>query len=161
VKQQLTEIGIVVEEYGGDVVTIPTSARTGEGVDTLLEMILTVAEMGNYRANPHRSAVGTVIEAKLDRARGPVATVLVENGTRKELNRIVKADVRGDLEARTGSNQAIAGREASQREVRTKLVHADTGPVTESDVMLAAATRGLIIAFNVRIDAGPRRAAET
>jgi len=254
VKQQLTEIGIVVEDYGGEVVTVPTSARTGEGVDTLLEMILTIAEMANYRANPHRSAVGSVIEAKLDRARGPVATVLVENGTLKvgdvlvvgsaagriralfndkgkrirdagpgvpaevlgldnvpeagdrfqvveeertaramaqtgrraaeargmvreaatmealmegiragtlkELNLIVKADVRGSLEAVTGAIQGIADREAIQKEVRTKVVHADTGPVTESDVMLAAATRGLIIAFNVRVDAGPRRAAE-
>src|SRR2546423_912062 len=99
VKQQLTEIGIVVEDYGGDVVTVPTSARTGEGVDTLLEMILTIAEMGNYRANPHRAAFGSVIEAKLDRARGPVATVLVENGTLKVGDVIAVGSAAGRIKA--------------------------------------------------------------
>ena len=89
----------MVEDYGGDVVTVPTSARTGEGIDTLLEMILTVAEMGNYRANPHRPAVGTVIEAKLDRARGPVATVLVENGTLRVGDVVVTGNVSGRIRA--------------------------------------------------------------
>ncbi|MPZ13948.1 MAG: translation initiation factor IF-2 [Chloroflexi bacterium] len=256
VKQQLTELGLVVEDYGGDIVSVPVSARTGEGLETLLEMILFVAEMGNYRANPHRAAAGTVIEAKLDKARGPVATVLVENGmlnvgevivagshfgrtkalfndkgkrvrqadpatpvevlgldgvpeagdrfqvvpdertarslaaagrrsaearahggareasldaimegirtgTLKELNLIVKADVRGSLEAITGAIQTVAESEAIQKEVRTKIVHSDTGNVTESDVMLAAATKGIVIAFNVRTEPGARRAADS
>jgi translation initiation factor IF-2 len=256
VKQQLAEIGLVVEDYGGDVVMVPVSARTGEGIDTLLEMILFVAEMGDYRANPHRPAVGSVIEAKLDKARGPVATVLVEAGTLnvgdvvvagavsgrvkalfndrakrvrsaepampaevlgldgvpdagdrfqvvsdertaraiaqatrraaearaaggareaslesimegirtgalKELNLIIKADVRGSLEAVTGSIQSLAEQEQVQQEVRTKIVHADTGNITESDVMLASAAKGLVIAFNVRVEPGARRAADT
>jgi translation initiation factor IF-2 len=255
IKQQLMEIGLVAREFGGDDEVVPVSARTGEGIDNLLETILLVAEIGNYRANPHRPAIGTVIEAKLDRARGPIATVLVENGTLsigdviavgaysgrikalfndkgkrmrtaepavpvevlgldgvpeagdrfqvvgdertaralaqagrraaevhaagpregpslesvlegirtgtlKDLNLVVKADVRGSLEAITSSIQTIAESEQIQREIRTKIVRADTGNVTESDVMLAAATKGMIIAFNVRVDPGPRRAAE-
>jgi translation initiation factor IF-2 len=255
VKQQLAEIQLVVEDYGGEVVCVPVSARTGEGLETLLEMILFVAEMGNYRANPNRSASGTVIEAKLDKARGPVATVLVENGTLKvgdvivvgafsgrvkalfndkgrrmksaepatpvevlgldgvpqagdrmqvvgderaaraltqagqraaelqaagpardmtiesimegiragtlkDLNLILKADVRGSLEAVIASIQTLAEQEQVQREVRTKVIHADTGNVTESDVMLGAASKGLVVAFNVRIEPGARRAAD-
>jgi len=254
-KQQLAEINLVPEEYGGDTVVVPVSARTGEGVETLLEMILFVSEMGNYRANPKRPGLGTVIEAKLDKARGPVSTVLVENGTLnvgdvmvaggfsgriralfndrgkrirhaepgtpaeilgldgvpgagdrfqvvadertarviaqagrrtleaqaaaadrpatlesilegirtgalKDFNLIIKADVRGSLEAITSSIQALAETDAIQREVRTKIVHADTGNVTESDVMLGAASKGLVIAFNVRIEPGARRAAD-
>jgi translation initiation factor IF-2 len=210
--------------------------------------------MGNYKANPNRSATGAVIEAKLDKARGPVATVLVEKGTLKvgdvivagaasgrvkalfndkgkrirhaepatpaeilgldtvpqagdqvqtvadertartyaqsfrraadatatgarestlesimegirtgalkDLNLIVKADVRGSLEAVTASIQNLAEKEQIQREVRTKVIHADAGNVTESDVMLAAASKAIIIAFNVRIEPGARRAAD-
>jgi translation initiation factor IF-2 len=253
VKQQLAEIGVVVEDYGGETVMVPVSARTGDGLDTLLEMVLFVAEMGNYRANPHRPATGAVIEAKLDKARGPVATVLVEKGTLhvgdvilagaasgrvkalfndkgkrirsaepatpaevlgldtvphagdqvqtvadertartiaqsyrrameantgtrestldaimegirtgalKDLNVIVKADVRGSLEAVTASIQNLAEQEQIQREVRTKIIHADTGNITESDVMLAAASKAIIIAFNVRVEPGARRAAD-
>src|SRR5579871_3038256 len=254
IKQQLTEIGLVPEEYGGDTQVVPVSARTGEGIEDLLEMILLVAEMGNYQANPRRSAAGVVIEAKLDKARGPVATVLVENGTLnvgdvlvvggvsgrikalfsdkgkrirsaepatpaevlgldgvpeagdrfqvvadertarvmaqatrraleahqtgtreatlesimegirtgalKDLNLIVKADVRGSLEAITAAIQQVAENEQISREVRTKVVRADTGNVTESDVMLASASEGIVIAFNVRVEPGARRAAE-
>ncbi|MBM2809405.1 MAG: infB [Chloroflexi bacterium] len=256
IKQQLTELGMVVEDYGGDVVTVPVSARTGEGIDTLLEMVLFVAEMGNYKANPHRSGVGTVIEAKLDKARGPVATILVEKGTvhvgdvaiagsyagrikalfndkgkrirqaepsmpaevlgldgvpgagdrfqvvadektaralaqatrrsaeaqaasgareasieaimegirtgaLKDLNLVLKADVRGSLEALSSSIQTLAEHEQVSREIRTRIIHGDTGNVTESDVMLAAAAKGLVIAFNVRVEPGARKAAET
>jgi translation initiation factor IF-2 len=253
-KQQLIEIGLVPEEYGGETVVVPVSARTGEGLDHLLEMILFLAEMGEFKANPNRPALGVVIEAKLDKARGPVCTVLVENGTLnvgdvvvvggysgrikalfndkgkriksvdpgspaeilgldgvpqagdrfqavsdektaralaqagkraadaqpgadrpvvmesilegvrsgtvKDFNLIVKADVRGSLEALTASIQTLAEQEAIQREIRTKVVHADTGNVTESDVMLAAASKAIIVAFNVRIEPGARRAAD-
>lgn len=253
-KQELAEIGLVVEDYGGDVVSVPISARTQEGIDTLLEMILVVAEMGNYRANPTRSAAGVVIEARLDKARGSVATVLVQNGTLhvgdvitaggsagrvkalfsdrgkrvrsadpaipvevlgldsvpeasdhfqvvgeertarvlaqaarramdarsmavrdlrteapgelavpgvpKDLNLVLKADVRGSVEAVIGSIRSLSLEEAVQREVRTKIIRADTGNVTESDVMLATAAQGTIIAFNVRVEPGARRAAE-
>ncbi len=81
IKQQLTEYGLVCEDWGGDTIMVPVSAVTGEGVDQLLEMILLVAEVQDYRANPNRKARGIIIEARLDKGRGPVATVLVKNGT--------------------------------------------------------------------------------
>lgn len=81
VKQQLTEHELIPEEWGGDTPCIPVSAKTKEGLDDLLEMVALVAEMKELKANPDRAAKGTVIEAKLDKGRGPVATVLVQNGT--------------------------------------------------------------------------------
>jgi len=81
VKQELTEYELVPEEWGGDVICIPISAKTGMGIDDLLEMILLVADTLELKANPDRAAKGTVIESKLDKGRGPVATVLVQNGT--------------------------------------------------------------------------------
>ena len=81
VKQELTEYGLVPEEWGGDVICVPVSAKTGENIDTLLEMINLVAEVQELKANPNRMATGTVIEARLDKGRGPVATMLVQNGT--------------------------------------------------------------------------------
>ena len=81
VKQQLTEYEIVPEEWGGDTPVIPVSAHTKEGIDDLLEMVLLIADMKELRANPDRAAKGTVIEARLDKGRGPIATVLVQNGT--------------------------------------------------------------------------------
>ena len=81
VKQQLTEHELVVEEWGGDVIAVPVSAKTGMGIDELLENVLLVAEVKELRANPNRLAKGTVIEARLDKGKGPVATLLVENGT--------------------------------------------------------------------------------
>lgn len=81
VKQELVEQGLVPEEWGGDTITVPVSAIKGEGIDELLEMILLVAEMQELKANPDRLAVGTVIEAQLDKGRGPVATVIIEKGT--------------------------------------------------------------------------------
>lgn len=81
VKQQLTEYEIVPEEWGGDTPVIPVSAHTKEGIDDLLEMVLLVADMKELKANPDRAAKGTVIEARLDKGRGPIATVLVQNGT--------------------------------------------------------------------------------
>lgn len=251
VKQQLVEIGLVIEEYGGDTVCVPVSARTGEGVDALLDNLLVVAEMGNHRANPNRSALGVVIEAKLDKARGPVATVLVQNGTlhvgdviaagaasgrikalftdkgkriraaepampvevlgldtvpeagdhfqaigdertarivaqaarrtaelkalgtrvpmidlslgvivTTDLNLIVKADVRGSLEAVLSSIQAISEQSVILDEIHTKIVRSDTGNITESDVMLAAATEAVLVGFNVRVEPGARRVAD-
>jgi translation initiation factor IF-2 len=81
IKQQLSDRGLLPEDWGGDVVMVPVSARTQEGLPLLLEMILLVADMLDLKANPSRPAMGTVIEAQLDRGRGPVATVLVRNGT--------------------------------------------------------------------------------
>jgi len=81
IKQQLNDNGLLAEDWGGDVVMVPVSAKTHENLDLLLEMILLVADMQDLKANPSRPAMGTVIEAQLDRGRGPVATVLVRNGT--------------------------------------------------------------------------------
>jgi translation initiation factor IF-2 len=81
IKQQLSDRGLVWENWGGDTVMVEVSARTHQGIDTLLEMVLLVADLQNLKANPNRPAMGTVLEAQLDRGRGPVATVLVRNGT--------------------------------------------------------------------------------
>ncbi len=81
VKQQLTEYELVPEEWGGDTICVPVSAKKGMGIDTLLEMVQLVADMKELKANPQRMAKGTVIEAKLDKGRGPIATILIQNGT--------------------------------------------------------------------------------
>ncbi len=81
VKQELTEHGLVCEEWGGDIICVPVSAKTGEGMDDLLEMVNLTADVMELKANPGRLAVGTVIEARIDKGRGPVATVLVQKGT--------------------------------------------------------------------------------
>ncbi|MGI8384420.1 translation initiation factor IF-2 [Robertmurraya sp. P23] len=81
VMQELTEYGLVPEAWGGDTIFVPLSALKGEGIDNLLEMILLVGEVEEYKANPNRKAIGTVIEAQLDKGRGSVATLLVQNGT--------------------------------------------------------------------------------
>ncbi len=83
VKQELSEHGLLVEDWGGDVISVNVSAHTGENIDTLLEMVLLVAEMQELAANPDRNAVGVVLEANLDKGKGPVATVLIQNGTIK------------------------------------------------------------------------------
>ena len=81
VKQELVEHGLVPEDWGGDTITVPVSALKGQGIDELLEMILLVAEIQELKANPDRPAVGTVIEAQLDKGKGPMATVIIEKGT--------------------------------------------------------------------------------
>lgn len=84
IKEELTKYDIVCEEWGGDVICVPVSAKTGEGIDELLENVLLVAEVKELKANPDRLAKGTVIEARLDKGRGPIATLLVQNGTLKQ-----------------------------------------------------------------------------
>lgn len=243
VKQQLTEYNLVPEEWGGDVPCIPVSAKTKEGIDDLLEMVILMADMMELKANPDRSAKGVVIEARLDKGRGPIATMLVQNGTLnigdivvagtsvgrvramtndrgekvkaagpsypveitglddvpqggdifnavsderlarelvqqrktkrkeeifnaqtkvtldnlfdqmqlgeiKELKIIVKADVQGSVEA---VRQSLV--KLSNDEVRVNVIHGGVGAVSESDVMLAAASNAIIVGFNVRPDA--------
>jgi translation initiation factor IF-2 len=245
VKQQLSDLGLVPEQWGGDTVTVEVSARTGRGLKELLELILLVADLHEVRANPDRPARGTVLEARLDRGRGPVATVLVQEGTlrvgdivvvgetwgrvraildeagqrlgsavpatpaevlgleslpgagdaleavrddklaravagerqerrraaetaarpapveegrgeeTRELRLVLKADVHGSAEALA---QALARLRTA--EVGLVLLHTAVGPITESDVMLAAASRGMIVGFNVRPEAAVRRLAE-
>ena len=238
---QLTTYELVPEAWGGDVITVPVSAHTGMGIEDLLESVLLVAEMKELKANPSKRAKGIVIESKLDRGRGPVATVLVQNGTlhqgdyvivgtatgrvramiddkgktvkvagpsvpveiiglddvpqagdelnavedermarslaeqRREkqrqeilnanarvnldelfsrisegvqtLNIIVKADVAGSAEAVKASLLKL-----SNEEVKVAVIHTAVGGITESDVMLAAASGAIIVGFNVRPD---------
>ena len=99
IKQQLTEYGLLAEEWGGDTIMVPVSAITGEGVDQLLEMILLVAEVQDYRANPNRKARGIIVEARLDKGRGPVATVLVKTGTLRVGDTIVAGTAYGRVRA--------------------------------------------------------------
>ena len=101
VKQQLTEYGLVPEEWGGDVPVIPVSAHTKEGLDDLLEMVTLVAEIKELKANPDRAAKGTVIEARLDKGRGPIASVLVQNGTLRVGDIIVAGTAVGRVRAMT------------------------------------------------------------
>ncbi|MGI6752331.1 MAG: translation initiation factor IF-2 [Anaerovoracaceae bacterium] len=101
VKQDLTEHGILVEEWGGDTICVPVSAKSGEGIINLLEMVLLQAEVLELRANPNRLALGTVIEARLDKAKGPVATLLVLNGTLEAGMSIVAGTSAGRIRAMT------------------------------------------------------------
>ncbi len=250
VKQELMEYGLVAEEYGGETIMVPVSAKQRIGIDELLENILLVAEVEELKANPNREARGVIIEAKLDKGRGSVATVLVQSGTLrigdsivvgtayghvramindrgdnvkkagpsmpveilglndvpsagdilaavdekqarsiaearlgnqrrdliksksvsldalfqqiqqgdiKDLNIVVKADVQGSVEA---LNNALLGLNKND-EVRVNIVHSGVGAVSESDIMLAAASGAIVIAFNVRPDANARRLADT
>ena len=101
VKQDLTEHGILVEDWGGDVISVPVSAKTGEGIVNLLEMILLQAEMMELKANPNRLAMGSVIEARLDKSKGPVATLLVTNGTLQSGQSVVAGTCSGRIRLMT------------------------------------------------------------
>ena len=111
IKQELTEHGLVPEEWGGDVICVPVSAKQRMNIDTLLENVLLLAELRDLKANPNKSASGIVIEAKLDKARGPVATVLVQNGTLKSGDIVVAGTSVGKVRAMTdykGKSQKLA-----------------------------------------------------
>lgn len=101
VKQDLAEHGVVVEDWGGDTIAVPVSAKTGEGIKSLLEMILLQAEVLELKANPDRLALGNVIEARLDKAKGPVATLLITNGTLKTGQSIVAGTCAGRIRLMT------------------------------------------------------------
>jgi translation initiation factor IF-2 len=250
--QQLAEAGLVAEQYGGDVPAVGVSAKTQEGIQDLLDVVLLVADIHDFKANPARPASGVVIEAKLDRARGPVATVLVQTGTMhvgdvvvaggaygkvkalfndrgqrvrqagpsvpaeilglngvaeagdpmqavvdekiarqmvdpaaragerdlseprrdlslqalssqiqagevKEVTLVVKTDVQGSIEPILNS----LARLEDETGIRIKVLHSGTGNVSDSDILLAAASKGIIIGFNVRADPSSRRVAES
>ena len=99
VKQQLADQSVLIEEWGGDVAFVPVSAKTGEGVDDLLETILLTADVKELKANPNRMAKGTIIEAKLDKGKGPVATVLIQNGTLHTGDNLVAGTITGRVRA--------------------------------------------------------------
>jgi translation initiation factor IF-2 len=250
VKQQLSEHSLLIEEWGGDVICVPVSAKTQEGLPNLLENILLLSEIQELKANPHRPAAGVVIEAELDSSRGPMATVLVQTGTlrvgdvvvagetwgrvkamfdewghrrktagpatpakvmgltsvpqggdllavlkdehlareiveqrqrereaaalrptqvvtlesfygevqagkTRELNIVLKTDVQGTLDAGRNALERL-----SEETVKVNIIHAATGTVIESDVMLALASKGIVVGFNTRPEPGARRLAE-
>jgi len=250
VKQQLADAGLLIEEWGGDIVCVLVSAKEKQGISELLENLLVVAEMENLKANPSRPAVGVVIEAGLDKTKGPLATVLVHTGSLrlgdtvvvgstwgrvkamfndmgkrlrkaesatpveilglnsvpqagdtlivvagerearalmqerqlemqqqplrlpksvslnnlfdqisagqvKELNIILKTDVQGTIEPIRSSLERLG-----TEEVRVRIIHSGSGNITESDVMLASASKGLIISFGCGTGAGARRSAD-
>ena len=103
IKQQLTEYELVAEEWGGDTIICPISAKTGMGIENLLEMVNLTAEMRELKANPNRTAHGAVIEARLDKGRGPVATLLVQNGTLKQGDVIIAGTAVGRVRAMTNA----------------------------------------------------------
>ncbi len=99
VRQELSNNGLLVEDWGGDIIDVPVSAKKGQNLDKLLEMVLLVAEMEELKANPNRPAVGTVIESNLDKGRGPVATVIVSNGTLKVGDPVIAGTAYGKIRA--------------------------------------------------------------
>ena len=248
VKRQLSERNLLVEEWGGDVIAVPVSAQTGDGIDDLIENLLVLSEILELKANPDRAAAGVIIEATLDRRRGPSATVLVQAGTLrvgdqivaggawgrvraianergeamdeispgspgvvtglnatpeagdilrvvsnertarqtatrhglrastgnldtvltldnivkqidagdvKELVLVLKADVQGSVEAAVQSIEKL-----SDGDVKARVIHSGSGLVSDSDVQLAAASGGIILAFNVGFEIGAERTAE-
>lgn len=251
VKQELADNGVLIEEYGGDTMCVPVSAKFRRGIDDLLESILLVADIEPQRSNPSGECVGTVIEARLDKSRGPMATLLVQNGTLrvgdsivtgetyakiramhddkgdpitqatpatpvqilgfaevpvagdtfkvvaddrtaraivaerqadkraaaaatpapahtlesifaqaqagqvKELNLILKADVQGSIEPIVNSLEKLG-----DEKLKVKILHAAAGNISESDVMLAAASGAIILGFAVNVDAATQRQAE-
>ena len=248
VKRQLSERNLLVEEWGGDIIAVPVSAQTGDGVDDLIENLLVLSEILELKANPDRAAAGVIIEATLDRRRGPSATVLVQTGTLrvgdqivaggawgraraitnergeamdeitpgspgvvtglnatpeagdilrvvsnertarqaatrhgqrastgnldtvltldnivkqidagdvKELVLVLKADVQGSVEAAVQSIEKL-----SDGDVKARVIHSGSGSVSDSDVQLAAASGGIILAFNVGFEIGAERTAE-
>ncbi|MFC1931054.1 translation initiation factor IF-2 [Chloroflexota bacterium] len=250
VKQQLADAGLLIEEWGGDIVCIPISAKEGTGITELLENLLVVAEVEELKANPSQPAIGVVIEAEMDKSRGPLATVLVNDGTLKlgdtvvagttwgrvramfndlgkpvkkvgpatpvellglssipqagdtltavaderraqtlieknkveikesglapkavnlntlydqistgrvkELDVILKTDVQGSIEPIRSSLEQLG-----TEKVQVRIIHSGTGNVTESDVMLAIASDGLIIGFGISAEEGAKRLANT
>lgn len=126
--QQLTEHELVPEEWGGDIICVPVSAKTGMGIDKLLETILLIAEMSELKANPDRTAKGVVIEAKLDKGRGPVATLLVQNGTLNAGDIIVAGTAVGKIRAMTDYHGNPV--EAAGPSVPVEIMGLDTAPMS-------------------------------
>ncbi|MEC9308654.1 MAG: translation initiation factor IF-2 [Chloroflexota bacterium] len=249
VKRQLSEQNLLVEDWGGDIISVEVSARTGDGLDSLLESIFLVSEISELKSNPDKSAAGVVIEAELDRRKGPTCTVLVQSGTLrvgdpivagstwgkiramtdgqgrmidkvepgypaevlgfssvpeagdlfhivdnyrvarstaedhqrqsrsqssparaitldeivnqidlgdiKELNLVLKCDVQGSNEAVRQSLEQL-----TEQTARVRILHAAVGSVTETDVLLAGASQGIIVGFNVGEEIGVSKVAE-
>uniref|UniRef100_A0A0D9VBB4 Translation initiation factor IF-2, chloroplastic n=1 Tax=Leersia perrieri TaxID=77586 RepID=A0A0D9VBB4_9ORYZ len=140
VMQELSQIGLMPEAWGGDIPMIQISALSGDGVDELLETVVLVAELQELKANPHRNAKGTVIEACLDKAKGPLATLVVQNGT---LNK-------GDIVVCGEAFGKVVFQVLPQENVSLRVLLQAPGDVSVSDVDLAVALEGIIFGFNVK-----------
>jgi translation initiation factor IF-2 len=159
VRTELLQHEIVVEDMGGETLDVPVSAKTGAGLDKLVEAILLQAEVLDLKANPDRPAEGSVIEAKLERGRGSLEQMFekIREGEAKELPVIIKGDVQGSVEAIAGSLEKAAG---DNVEVKVRVLHSAVGAITESDVTLAASTGAMLIGFNVRANPQAREMAK-
>jgi translation initiation factor IF-2 len=136
VKQQLADAGLLIEEWGGDTVCVPISAKEKKGISELLENVLVVAEVEDLRANPDRPAVGTVIEAELDKARGPLATVLVHNGSLKVGDVVVVGTTWGRVRAMFNDR----GKRVKKAEPSTPVAVLGLGSVPQvGDTLMAVA----------------------
>ncbi len=244
IKQQLADAGLVIEEWGGDVVCVPISAKQGRGISDLLENLFLVADISELKADPYGTARGVVIEAKLDKSKGALATLLVQNGTLRHGNIVVAGTVWGKVRAmfndkgkpvnkagpstpieilgingvpRAGDSFSVATSERQARnmaskqenqfadamsslsaissqiskgeikelnivlrtdvngsiepikesieqlsteEVKTNVIHAASGSITENDILLASASKGIVIGFNTNPTPGAQRLAE-
>ena len=175
VRQMLTEYGIIPEEWGGQNMFVNVSAKKNIGIDELLETILLQADVLELKANPDTFASGNIIEAKLDRGRGPVATLLVTRGTLHVGDTIVAGQSYGSVRAMLGQHgehkdkadtqgtiEALADSigKMDQSEVRINIIHSAVGAISETDVSLAAASNAIIIGFGVRPQGKARDAAE-
>jgi translation initiation factor IF-2 len=132
VKTELAEAGVVVEDYGGDVPLVPVSAKTRVGIDELLEIILLVADLQELKANPKRDAVGTIIEARLDKGRGPVATLIVQTGTLRVGDAVVVGNTHGKVRAL----ETAAGKRISKTGPATAVVLLGLSDVPEAGDIL-------------------------
>src|SRR5207244_3979888 len=157
VKRELTELNLMPEAWGGQTVTVEVSAKKKQNIELLLEMVLLVSDIGELKANPKRNATGTVLEAKLDKGRGPVATVLVQDGTLHVGETFIAGPIVGRVRALIddrGRPTTVAGPPVKRSDGKGKIrmIHAGVGAVNESDVLLASASNAIVIAFNVRPD---------
>src|SRR5205807_1434400 len=157
VKQGFSEQGLVPEEWGGQTVMVPVSAKQKKGIPELLEMILLVADLQDLKANPAKLAAGTIIDAHLEKGRGPVATVLVQSGTLRVGDNLVVGHIFGKVRALIDD----LGRKMKEAGPATPAVVTGLPDVpTAGDILLAAVSNALVIAFNVKADALAQKAAE-
>ena len=152
VKQELADIGVLIEEYGGDVISVGVSARERTGLDDLLEMVLLVADLQDLKANPKRPAVGTIIESRMDRGRGPVATALVQNGTLRAGDAVMVGRTSGRIRAMTNA----AGKTVKTADPSSAVEILGLGDVPQAgDILRVVADEK---AARVQIDAAARAA---
>src|SRR5919107_3409591 len=144
VKTELTEAGIVIEEYGGDTPLVPVSAKTGTGLDDLVDMVLLVADLQELKANPDRSAIGTIVEARMDKNRGPIGTVLVQTGTLHVGDVIVVGEkaARAAVETRRAALAARGGEGSGRATLEDLYRQIQAGQAKELRIILKADVSG-------------------